>query len=977
MLAFLPFPFLSPAWAGTVDGLLHWSGPAAGEGPGQVVPAGDINGDGLGDLAIGVPLDSTTAQGAGAVYILLDVAATSGDPLSDIAVQRTGSRTEDNAGSAVAGGGDLDGDGYDDLLVSAPIATTNITGEGKVYLIYGQSEPVSGGLETDLFATGTVKSGRVGSRLYIAPDLNDDGTVEAIIGAPYLNPDGPPGSAWLAMYHGRRLAGVQNLTVEPSGTTADMAWMHAQSESYFGLSAAFVPQEAGGWRLAIGAPGASEGKGAVFYFDPTVGEPGEVFLSEAGTGSVLTDETIGLGWVLSAGAGGLWAGIPAAADQAGTLVFTQPEAGPRPLNPPKWTGEAQLGWGLAAWEPDDGRLLAAGEPGWNQGTGRVVLYDETGVVETFEGCVVGGTVGTHLDAGSGPDPWGNDKPWLAFSGSGDATWGAGTGNAWVIGAEDSAGADCPDNVAVQNDADGDGVLVAQDCDDSDSRRHPGAVELCGDGVDNDCDESVDESCDTTPVPANDGCAGAPGLSLLLIPALYGRRRLLPLMALSGTAAASPLALGDVRGGLEENLHGPMWVHDQGNGPQLLLANYQGTSEYHSAGEVFLFYGIPGRETTTASAAFTLYGETEHDHVGMSMAVTSGGTEILAVGADHSGLGEDEGGQILFFASPLPTGRRSSQQTEGVVVGTRQDRLGAQLVSTDMNGDGQDELLTTSPGRDSRMGGVWLLAANLGGIAPVEDVASGRIVGDSESQLGWRLAAADLDDDGRVEVIVGAFDVAKPWGGRLLVFDAWRGGETLTMADARGEWQTEDRDCFLGWGLATGPETLISSPWGCGTDFAPHVWSVPGMPAGVVLLDPSASDWTGQAGEGLGASVAWLDDRPVLGVPGISSILVGETRLTGNGGLGSWVGNLGDLDADGVDDLGAAAPNAVVDLSGQGQAWILSGAQISGDSQSLIPEPAPKSEPEPRAPDGCDSGPGTASVLGIVGVLGGILLRRAR
>jgi Cys-rich repeat protein len=44
------------------------------------------------------------------------------------------------------------------------------------------------------------------------------------------------------------------------------------------------------------------------------------------------------------------------------------------------------------------------------------------------------------------------------------------------------------------DADGDGVPASQDCDDEDAARNPGQPEVCGDGVDNDCDGQVDEGC---------------------------------------------------------------------------------------------------------------------------------------------------------------------------------------------------------------------------------------------------------------------------------------------------------------------------------------------------------------------------------------------------------------------------------------------------------------------------------------------------
>ena len=42
------------------------------------------------------------------------------------------------------------------------------------------------------------------------------------------------------------------------------------------------------------------------------------------------------------------------------------------------------------------------------------------------------------------------------------------------------------------DVDGDGYGESEDCDDQDPSVHPGAAELCDDGVDNDCDGETDE-----------------------------------------------------------------------------------------------------------------------------------------------------------------------------------------------------------------------------------------------------------------------------------------------------------------------------------------------------------------------------------------------------------------------------------------------------------------------------------------------------
>ena len=44
------------------------------------------------------------------------------------------------------------------------------------------------------------------------------------------------------------------------------------------------------------------------------------------------------------------------------------------------------------------------------------------------------------------------------------------------------------------DADGDGFSDSEDCDDSDASIYPGAEEICGNGVDDNCDDLVDEGC---------------------------------------------------------------------------------------------------------------------------------------------------------------------------------------------------------------------------------------------------------------------------------------------------------------------------------------------------------------------------------------------------------------------------------------------------------------------------------------------------
>jgi hypothetical protein len=67
--------------------------------------------------------------------------------------------------------------------------------------------------------------------------------------------------------------------------------------------------------------------------------------------------------------------------------------------------------------------------------------------------------------------------------------------------------------ADQIDTDGDGYPLTEDCNDKNSRIFPGAIEICDDGIDNDCDGYVD--CDDEDCAQHDACKGLIDISRIL------------------------------------------------------------------------------------------------------------------------------------------------------------------------------------------------------------------------------------------------------------------------------------------------------------------------------------------------------------------------------------------------------------------------------------------------------------------------------
>ena len=153
------------------------TGEAAADSFGRAVSyAGDVNGDGYGDVIVGA---SNYNYGQGKIYVYL------GSPSGISAtpsITLTGEQSYDYFGAPIASAGDVNGDGYGDVIVGAPFHSNGIgISTGRVYVYLGSP--------TGLSATpGINLTAEVGGYLFGASlssaDINGDGYGDVIVGAP-------------------------------------------------------------------------------------------------------------------------------------------------------------------------------------------------------------------------------------------------------------------------------------------------------------------------------------------------------------------------------------------------------------------------------------------------------------------------------------------------------------------------------------------------------------------------------------------------------------------------------------------------------------------------------------------------------------------------------------------------------------------------------------------------------------------------
>lgn len=146
----------------------------------SVASAGDVNGDGLGDVIVGAPSFNGALVDEGRVFVFLGAAT---NPLSTVAWIQSGSASTLYLGTCVSSAGDVNGDGYSDVIGGSPPRVWSGSSTGLATIATWTFPTSPAGLS----------SGIVGS----VGDINGDGISDVAVGDPYYDSISGLGRAWV------------------------------------------------------------------------------------------------------------------------------------------------------------------------------------------------------------------------------------------------------------------------------------------------------------------------------------------------------------------------------------------------------------------------------------------------------------------------------------------------------------------------------------------------------------------------------------------------------------------------------------------------------------------------------------------------------------------------------------------------------------------------------------------------------------
>ncbi|MEA2478860.1 MAG: hypothetical protein QOJ07_782 [Thermoleophilaceae bacterium] len=226
----------------------------------SVAAPGDVNGDGLADVAVGARFaDGTNGADAGSAYVIFGSASTATVNLGSLGargyrIDGAGGGTGD-LGAALAGAGDQNGDGKGDLLVND---------QDSAYVVFGKSStsPVDLAGAAGFYRISGPPSSSFALSLANAGDVNGDGAPDAVIGCSFCqsNVMGPTYTGAAYVVFGKSSTTPVDVTTTPAGRFFRIAGA-VGSGTGSGVAAAGDQNGDGRADVLVGAPQAKNVRG--------------------------------------------------------------------------------------------------------------------------------------------------------------------------------------------------------------------------------------------------------------------------------------------------------------------------------------------------------------------------------------------------------------------------------------------------------------------------------------------------------------------------------------------------------------------------------------------------------------------------------------------------------------------------------------------------------------------------------------------
>ena len=205
----------------------------------SVATAGDVNGDGYADVIIGAA-GGGNLDGAFVWY----GASTGLNGGIDGTLANAGWRADSDQDDSVLGGsvgtaGDVNGDGYADVIVGARLYDNGQIDEGAAFVWYGSSTGLGANgtpANADWRAEGNQASAQFGSSVGTAGDVDGDGYADVIIGARYYT-NGQTSEGAAAVYRGSAVGLLPTSGTPATPADADWTAERNQASAAFGHSA--------------------------------------------------------------------------------------------------------------------------------------------------------------------------------------------------------------------------------------------------------------------------------------------------------------------------------------------------------------------------------------------------------------------------------------------------------------------------------------------------------------------------------------------------------------------------------------------------------------------------------------------------------------------------------------------------------------------------------------------------------------------